>query len=107
MGSDDPTTTGTTGRLDMTIMLAFHDALRRDLGHLARAAAWQGFAADQRRRNGIRGAAQLFPWLLDGASPEQIRSVLEWFPPPLRLVYRRLWQPRYARRAHWEPPTPA
>jgi iron-sulfur cluster repair protein YtfE (RIC family) len=66
-------------------------------------AEWKGFANDQRRRNGIRGAAQLFPWLLDEASPEQIRAVLNWFPPPLRVVYRRIWQPRYARHAHWEP----
>jgi iron-sulfur cluster repair protein YtfE (RIC family) len=36
-------------------------------------AEWQAFGNDQRRRiGGIRGAAQLFPWLLGGASPEQI-----------------------------------
>jgi iron-sulfur cluster repair protein YtfE (RIC family) len=70
-------------------------------------AEWQGFASDQRRRNGIRGAAQLFPWLLDEASPEQVQAVLNWFPPPLRVVYRRIWQPRYARHDHWEPSPPA
>jgi iron-sulfur cluster repair protein YtfE (RIC family) len=70
-------------------------------------AEWQGFANDQRRRFGIRGAAQLFPWLLDEASPEQVQAVLNWFPPPLRVVYRRIWQPRYARHDHWEPSTPA
>jgi len=70
-------------------------------------AEWRAFATDQRRRNGIRGAAQLFPWMLDGASPEQVQAVLKGFPPPLRVVYRRVWQPRYARHDHWEPATPA
>jgi Hemerythrin HHE cation binding domain len=31
-------TTDTTSHLDLTLMVAFHDAFRRDLGHLARAA---------------------------------------------------------------------
>ena len=67
------------------------------------AAEWQGFVADQRRKSGIRGAAQLFPWLLDEASPDQARAVLSQLPAPLRVVYRRIWQPRYTGRAHWEP----
>ena len=70
-------------------------------------AEWQAFVADQRRRTGIRGAAQFFPWLLDGASAEQARAVLGGLPAPLRVVYRRIWQPRYARHDHWEPSTPA
>jgi len=222
MGSDGPASAGTTGRLDMTMMLVVHDAFRRDLAHLARAAdrrpadlddpachtavlagwevfrtqlhlhhtgedrrlwprmrdhlagrpdelamlqamqdeharidpllaavdgdladrdrgparlgervdalatelsghlaheerdalplldrvlpvaEWQRFAADERRARGIRGAAQLFPWLLDCASTERTQAVLRQFPPPLRVVYRRIWQPRYARHDHWE-----
>jgi iron-sulfur cluster repair protein YtfE (RIC family) len=70
-------------------------------------AEWQAFGNDQRRRIGIRGAAQLFPWLLDEASPEQIKALLAALPPPLRVVYRRIWRPRYARHDHWEPSTPA
>jgi hypothetical protein len=71
-------------------------------------AEWQAFGNDQRRRiGGIRSAAQFLPWVLDGASPEQIQAVLGGLPPPLRVVYRRIWQPRYARHDHWEPSTPA
>jgi iron-sulfur cluster repair protein YtfE (RIC family) len=70
-------------------------------------AEWQAFGNDQRRRIGIRGAAQLFPWLLDEASPEQVRALLAALPPPLRVVYRRIWWPRYGRHEHWEPSTPA
>jgi Hemerythrin HHE cation binding domain len=70
-------------------------------------AEWQAFGDDQRRRVGLRGAAQVFPWLLDGASPEQSRALLAGLPPPLRMVCRRIWQPRYARQDRWEPSTPA
>ncbi len=66
-------------------------------------AEWQGFVADQRRKSGIRGAAQLFPWLLDEASPKQAQAVLAQLPAPLRVAYRKIWCPRYARHAHWEP----
>src|SRR5215831_5066353 len=69
-------------------------------------AEWQGFVTDQRRKSGIRGAAQFLPWLLDGASAEQTQVVLAELPAPLRVVYRRIWQPRYARHDHWEPSTP-
>jgi iron-sulfur cluster repair protein YtfE (RIC family) len=65
-------------------------------------AEWQAFGNDQRRRIGLRGAAQLFPWLLDEASPEQVKAVLAGLPPPLRVVYRRIWQPRYGHHDHWE-----
>jgi iron-sulfur cluster repair protein YtfE (RIC family) len=70
-------------------------------------AEWQAFGNDQRRRIGIRGAAQFLPWVLDEASAEQVKAVLGGLPPPLRVVYRRIWQPRYARHDHWEPSTPA
>jgi hypothetical protein len=67
------------------------------------AGEWRGFTADQRRKTSIRGAAQMFPWLLNSAPAEQIQAVLKTLPPPLRVVYRRIWQPRYARHDHWEP----
>ena len=38
----------------------------------------------QRRRLGFDGAAQLFPWLLQEASPQQVTAILAGLPPPLR-----------------------
>ena len=70
-------------------------------------AEWQAFGNDQRRRVGIRGAAQFLPWVLDEASLQQIQAVLGGLPAPLRVVYRRIWQPRYAHHDHWEPSPPA
>jgi hypothetical protein len=47
-------------------------------------AQWQAFSNDQRRRLGFDGAAQLFPWLLQEASPQQVTAILAGLPPPLR-----------------------
>jgi len=60
------------------------------MGQVLTAREWRGFTAGQRRKNGIRGAAQMFPWLLDGVPAEQVRAVLSTLPPPLRVVYRRI-----------------
>lgn len=59
---------------------------------------WDAFGDNQRSRIGIRGAAWFFPWLLDGATPEQAAGALTLLPPPLRPVHRRIWKPRYDSR---------
>lgn len=46
--------------------------------------------------------AQLGPYLLDGASPADVRRVLAELPAPLRLVHRFWWNPRYQRARRWE-----
>jgi hemerythrin-like domain-containing protein len=66
-------------------------------------ADWRAFEASQRRRTGLRGAAEFLPWLLDGSTAGQAQAVLRGMPPPVRLVYRRIWQPRYTRHDRWEP----
>jgi iron-sulfur cluster repair protein YtfE (RIC family) len=45
--------------------------------------------------------AALSPWLLDGASPADVRRVLEELPAPLRMVHRLWWNPRYRRTRRW------
>lgn len=59
---------------------------------------WKAFGDDQRRRVGITGGARFFPWLLDGATDQDRTWALALLPPPLRLVYRFVWQPAYQRR---------
>ncbi len=46
--------------------------------------------------------AQLGPYLLDDASPDDVRRVLSELPAPLRLVHRFWWNPRYQRSRRWE-----
>lgn len=45
--------------------------------------------------------AQLGPFILDGAPPDDVRRVLSELPPPLRLVHRFWWTPRYQRARRW------
>jgi hypothetical protein len=46
--------------------------------------------------------AELGPYLLDDASPDDVRRVLSELPAPLRLVHRFWWNPRYQRSRRWE-----
>jgi iron-sulfur cluster repair protein YtfE (RIC family) len=62
------------------------------------ASGWAAFGRDVRKAaGGIRGGAEYLPWVLDDASAEMTAKVLGLLPPPARLLYRRVWQPRYAR----------
>lgn len=65
------------------------------------AGQWQDFTDLQRRSVGIRGAAWFFPWLLDDASRETRTAVLTLVPPPVRVLHRLIWEPRYRRRSPW------
>jgi Hemerythrin HHE cation binding domain len=61
-------------------------------------AGWAAFGRDIRRsQGGIRGGAEYLPWVLDGASEATTATVLGLLPPPARLLYRRVWAPRYHR----------
>jgi hypothetical protein len=62
---------------------------------------WKAFGDDQRRRIGMNGAGWFFPWLLDDTSRATRNTVLDIVPPPLRLVYRLIWEPRYRRQSPW------
>ncbi len=67
--------------------------LERTLG----AAGWAAFGAEAQKQGGIRSAATLLPWSLEGASPEVTSSVLSLIPLPARVIYHRRWARRYAR----------
>lgn len=64
-------------------------------------ADWRGFAAAMRRRQGYKGATIYVPWLLDGANPAERTRILTAFPPPVRLLNKLLWEPRYRQQNHW------
>jgi iron-sulfur cluster repair protein YtfE (RIC family) len=63
---------------------------------------WDAFGNDQRRRVGLRGAGWFFPWLLDEAPKDNRDFVLALLPPPVRLIHRALWEPRYRRASPWQ-----
>jgi hypothetical protein len=61
-------------------------------------AGWDAFTEEIRsRQGGIRGASEYLPWVLDGASREMRTKVLSLLPAPARLLYRRMWEPKYRR----------
>ncbi|MGI8653132.1 MAG: hemerythrin domain-containing protein [Geodermatophilaceae bacterium] len=63
---------------------------------------WKEFARTQQKSvGGIKGAAEFFPYILTGADPERGAQAVSIFPPPLRLLIRKVWQPRYAKRKLW------
>lgn len=62
---------------------------------------WKDFSRQQQKSVGLKGAAEFFPYILTGADPERGAQALAGFPPPLRLLIRRVWQPRYTRRDLW------
>ena len=67
--------------------------------HLGRD-GWNAFGAEVRRAaGGIRAGAQYLPWVLDEASDATTAKVLRLLPPPVRVLYRRVWAPKYRRSA--------
>jgi hypothetical protein len=62
---------------------------------------WAAFGRDIRKENGIRGGAEYLPWLLEDAPDSTRTKVLGLLPPPVRLLYRGVWSPRYHRAHRW------
>jgi len=62
---------------------------------------WAAFRKAVGKSQGLRGGAEFFPWMLDGAPADISRRVLSMLPPPARLLYRAAWRPGYARTPRW------
>lgn len=41
------------------------------------------------------------PWLSDGADKDTAAATLATLPPPVRVLYRAIWKPRYERTPRW------
>ena len=67
-------------------------------------AGWAAFRKATGKIQGLRGGAEFFPWMLDGASADTSKRVLSTLPPPARLLYRAAWRPRYGRTPRWDTP---
>jgi len=74
--------------------------------HLTRA-QWRAFLLTERRRRAPRERPEFLAWILDDAGEQDAAAVLTELPPPARLVYRRVLQPRYAAQHRWQLPSPA
>jgi hypothetical protein len=43
----------------------------------------------------------MFAWMLDDATPEEVRAVIGPLPPPVRLLCKAVWKPRYTKTVRW------
>jgi Hemerythrin HHE cation binding domain len=65
------------------------------------AKGWAAFGRAVARLHGLSGAAEFFPWMLDGADAATRKHLLALLPLPVRLIHRAVWAPRYARTSRW------
>jgi Hemerythrin HHE cation binding domain len=71
------------------------------IGVALTAAQWRGVGRKIASKNGLSNGSEMFAWLLDGADREHTAATLGQLPPPLRVLYRAVWKPRYAKTPRW------
>jgi len=59
---------------------------------------FEAFGKATAKAVGMRGSAGFFPWIFDSSDPVERAAVLSMPPPPVRLLCRYVWEPRYERR---------
>jgi iron-sulfur cluster repair protein YtfE (RIC family) len=71
------------------------------IGVALTAAEWRGVGRTMAGKNGMAASSEMFAWILDGVDREHAATTFAQFPPPLRLLYRTLWKPRFAKTRRW------
>ena len=71
------------------------------IGVALTSAEWRGVGFKIARRNGMSQGSEMFAWILDGAGREDAAVTLRTLPPPLRLLYRAIWKPRFDKTPRW------
>ena len=89
-----------TGKLDDHLGHEEREAMPM-IGVALTDAEWKGVVSDIRKATKLSSAAQFMPWLSDGVSAADEKTILSIMPPPARVVYRRFWKPKYTSVSHW------
>jgi hypothetical protein len=71
------------------------------IGVALTAAEWRGAGRKMGTRNGLAATSEMFAWILDGADREHAATALAQLPPPVRLLYRARWKPRFDKTQRW------
>jgi Hemerythrin HHE cation binding domain len=71
------------------------------IGVALTAAEWRGAGRKMAGKNGMAASSEMFAWILDGTDRERAATTLAQLPPPLRLIYRALWKPRFDKTQRW------
>ena len=71
------------------------------IGAALSAAEWRGLGRKMGTQNGMAAGAEMFAWILDGTDRDHNKATLAQLPPPLRILYRTVWKPRFERTPRW------
>jgi Hemerythrin HHE cation binding domain len=62
---------------------------------------WRGVGRKIATKNGLSAGSEMFAWMLDGADRDHGQAALAQLPPPVRLLYRAVWKPRFEKTHRW------
>jgi Hemerythrin HHE cation binding domain len=71
------------------------------IGTVLTAAEWRRVGRKIASKNGLSAGSEMFAWILDGTDRARSAATLAQLPPPLRLLYRTVWKPRFDRTPRW------
>ena len=71
------------------------------IGVALTSAEWRGVGFKIARKNGLSRGGEMFAWMLDGTGRNDAATTLGALPPPLRLLYRAVWKPRFDKTPRW------
>jgi hypothetical protein len=71
------------------------------IGIALTAPEWRGVGRKIARKGGLASGAEMFAWILDGADRQHASATLSQLPPPVRLLYRAVWKPRFQQTPRW------
>jgi hypothetical protein len=71
------------------------------IGIALSAPEWRGVGRKIARQGGLASGAEMFAWILDGADRQHTSATLSQLPPPVRLLYRAVWKPRFQKTPRW------
>jgi Hemerythrin HHE cation binding domain len=71
------------------------------IGVALTAGEWRKVGFRIARQNGMSAGSEMFAWMLDGADRSAATDTLGQLPPPVRLLYRTVWKPRFAKTPRW------
>jgi hypothetical protein len=71
------------------------------IGIALTAPEWRGVGRKIARQGGLASGAEMFAWILDGADRQHTSATLSQLPPPVRLLYRAVWKPRFQKTPRW------
>ncbi len=71
------------------------------IGAALTATEWRGVGFKIARKNGLSGGGEMFSWMLSSTAPAATRAITGQLPPPVRVLYKAVWKPRFEKTERW------